>query len=196
MIFFYCADIELRRRIHYYFREENVFVESIGLSELEIAAWGADADAILTVGEVPVGLLSCIDPRLPVVAVGRHPIGDSIYFRDYKDPELLDLLKGFLSRENLAYNDVLFQSGEDVIYLGYALCLTLTERSILDFLLKYPETGFSPDELTHACIGDIHLAKTNIARHVCRINKKARVIGGRDLIECTDHGFYRMAKYI
>lgn len=196
MIVFYCADIGLRQRVHDYFREEDIFLKSIGLSELESAARGDYADAILTVGDIPVGLLTCIDPRVPVVSVGRHPIGDSVFFRDYKDPELLELLKDFSSRESISYNDALFVRGEEVLYLGYALDLTPTERSVLSFLLKYPETAFSADELTQACIGDIHLDKANIVRHIRRINQKARVIGGRDLIYSVERGIYRMAKYI
>ncbi len=197
MILLYCRNIEDRRRIHNYLRDKGVLIEAVPLSEFESATYKADAGAVLLAGSVPPGLVMTIDPRLPVITIGRFPLKGSLCFREYSDPELLQILKD-LSDDSLdfEYNNILFAKGKDVIYLGYRLCLTPSERAILAFLVKHAEKEIAARELSQACLGDIHLPLTNISKHISAINRKAMPIGGRKIIISPSRGNYMIGRYI
>ena len=81
------------------------------------------------------------------------------------------------------------------IYLGYELKLTPTELQILAAILER-EDGVSSQELLDSLLGDRRITCGNIAVHVCNINKKARMIGGRSIVsDVPGHG-YCIAEYL
>ncbi len=197
MILFYCSDIEERRKIHGYFRDKGIFIEAVPLSEFEAATYRMDATAVLLAGNVPPGFMTSFDPSIPVITVGRYQIGHSVWFRDYSDIALFDMLKELSGVDDCyEYNDILFAKGDKIIYLGYPLRLTPSERALLAFLVKNREYDVSARQLTDACLGDIHLHVSNVSKHISAINRKAELIGGRKMIISPLRGHYRINKYI
>jgi len=76
------------------------------------------------------------------------------------------------------YTDETIEICKDgVYYLGYRLSLGKAERAVLDVLLQR-ESGADTFELSDAS----GVSVGNISTTVKTINRKARAIGGRDLI--------------
>lgn len=69
----------------------------------------------------------------------------------------------------------------DVFYLGYPLSLTDTEFAIVRILALLCGNTLNPSQLSEYCSlsGD----KKSIALHIHNINRKARTIGGRNLVK-------------
>lgn len=72
---------------------------------------------------------------------------------------------------------------KDVLYLGYRLKLTECEYKIITAIAA--NESLTAEELA-LVIGLIPSQKSNVAVHVCSINKKASLIGGRKLIVFLD----------
>lgn len=83
-------------------------------------------------------------------------------------------------------------SGE-VYYLGYPLKLTKSECGVLSAVAQ-SENGVGKEELV-AFKRMRKIGSQNAAVHVCRINKKAKEIGGRPLI-LFDEGKYFLNEYM
>lgn len=197
MILLYCYDIDERQRVHNYFRARGLLTEAVAPSELEARSFSSDADAILIVGKAPQGLISRIDPELPIFTVGDDQLEASFHFFDLHAPGLLEMLTAFSSAEAyFSCNDVLFGKQDGVFLLGYDLRLTPTERALLTLLACEYQSSVSTDELVSACLGDCYADRGSISAHISQINKKAINIGGRSLIEASANGFYRIKKYI
>lgn len=197
MILLYCYDIEQRRRLHSYFRDRGVMLEATPPGEYRLRSYAASTDALLIAGNTPPGFTANLNPSVPIVSIGRYPLGESINFREHTDPDLLELLIGYSGGEpGFEYNDVLFAGKSEILFLGYELKLTSTERAILGFLVQECERNVAADEITEVCLGDTHLKESNIAKHISQINRKAREIGGRNMIYSPNPHFYRIKKYI
>ncbi len=69
--------------------------------------------------------------------------------------------------------------GKDFLYLGYPLHLTPKELHIVQALVEFG----SFDAAEHAA---------SVSVHVCAINKKAQIIGGRRLIRTVRGRGYRL----
>ncbi len=197
MIILYCYDIDERQRVHNYFRDLGVMTEAVPPAEIRIRSYSADAEAMLIVGTTPPGFIISLNPELPLFTVGRHQLGDSFHFRDYKDPKLFEMLSAFSSDEPFfTYNDVLFGKLGKVLLLGYDLGLTPTERSILSLLVSESGRLVSAEEILEKCIGDVHGKRSAVSSHISHINKKAMNIGGRRIISSPSSGYYKIKKYI
>lgn len=196
MILLYCFDIDERFRIHDYFREKGIRLESVSPSEFRIRSYALGTDAILIAGNTPYGFISEINPAVPLITIGEYPLGDSINFSNYEDRRLLDLLYSFPDADqSFDYNGVLYSTGKEVIYLGYVLQLTPTEREILGFLVAERDRDVPTKEIAEAC-GDLHLKESTVSRHISSINSKAKTIGGRTVIFSPSNHYYRIKKYI
>lgn len=197
MIAFYCYDVGERQTVHNYFRDRGVTLESVPPAEIGIRSYAADAEAMLIVGNTPPGFILLLNPELTLFTVGRYQLGNSFHFRDYRDPDLLEMLSAFSSDEAyFSYNDVLFGKLGKVLLLGYDLGLTPTERSILSLLVSEAERSVPTEEIIEKCIGDVHGKRSSVSTHISHINKKAMNIGGRRLISSPSSGYYKMKKYI
>lgn len=64
--------------------------------------------------------------------------------------------------------------------LGYMLELTSSEHRILLLLASFPNCIFSTDEICKLCFGGAKASSIKV--HVCNINKKAKALSGRKLI--------------
>lgn len=196
MILLYCFDIDERFRIHDYFRGKGIRLESVSPSEFRIRSYSLGTDAILIAGNTPYGFISEINPAVPLITIGEYPLGDSINFNSYNDQRLLELLSEFPDAdESFNYNGILYTIGKDVIYLGYVLKLTPTERAILGFLVSEKDSGVPTKEIAEAC-GDPHMKESTVSRHISSINSKAKTIGGRTIIFSPSDHCYRILKYI
>lgn len=197
MIIFYCYDVAERQTIHNYFRDRGLTLEAVPPAEVGIRSYAADAEAVLIVGNTPPGLILSLNPELPMFTVGRYQLGNSFHFRDYEDPKLYEMLSAYSSDEAFfSYNEVLFGKLGKVLFLGYDLSLTPTERSILSLLVAEAERSVPAEEIIEKCIGDVHGKKSAVSAHISRINKKAMNIGGRRLISSPSSGYYKIKKYI
>lgn len=197
MILLYCYDIEERRRLHGYFLDHGVMLEATPPGEYRLRSYAASTDALLIAGDTPPGFIAELNPYVQIISIARYPLGDSINFRDYRDPDLLELLSSYSSGSpGFEYNDVLFARNNEVLFLGYELKLTTTERAILRFLVQESGRDVAVDEITESCLGDTHLKESNVATHISQINRKAREIGGRNMISSPSPHFYRIKKYI
>lgn len=80
-------------------------------------------------------------------------------------------------------NDFLIidRENEAVVYLGYPLKLTKREFTVLNLIIDHKE-GISSQELLTAISPKENIGIGNIAVQVFNINKKARKIGGRNII--------------
>lgn len=197
MILLYCFDIEERFRLHGYFREKGIRTVAVPPSEFRIRSYELSTDAILIAGRTPYGFVSNLNPDVPLITVGKYPLGDSVNFRDHNDPRLLELLSSYpQTDESFDYNGILYSSGKEVIYLGYELKLTPTERAILALLVSQSDREVASEEIASACMGDVHSHAATLSKHVSAINAKAKRIGGRMIIYSpTDH-YYKIKKYI
>lgn len=197
MILLYCYDIEERRRLHGYFRDKGIMLEAVPPAEYRIRSYAASTEALLIAGYTPPGFASRLNPFVPLISIGRYSLGDSVNFRDYRDPKLIELLAGYsVGNSGFEYNDVLFARRGEVLFMGYELKLTAAERAILHFLVNESDRDVAVDEITETCLGDTHLKESNAATHVSQINSKARKIGGRNMIFSPSPHFYRIRKYI
>lgn len=197
MIILYCYDIVERQKVHNYFRDRGLAVEASPPGEFRVRSFAADVEALLMIGDVPPGYISTLDPSLPIFTVGRYQLGNSFHFREYTDPRLLQMLSGFSSSDPFfSYNDILFGKVGAVLFLGYDMKLTPTERAILHLLITNADRNVHIDELRGACIGDSYAGNNTVSKHISQINRKAMNIGGRKMIFSPAQGYYRVKKYI
>ena len=93
--------------------------------------------------------------------------------------------------------ELLFLNHEtkEAIYLGYDMGLTASEFRLL-FALYESKRTCTAEELLALLSCKKPLARGNVAVHVCNINKKARWIGGRNLILGEDHQGYRLTEHL
>ena len=197
MILLYCFDIDERARLHSYFGEKSIRLEAVPPSEFRRRSYFLGTDAILIAGKTPCGFIEELNPDVPLITIGKYSLGDSINFRDHKDPRLTDLLSGFPDADlSFDYNGLLYTAGDRVIYLGYELKLTRSEREILGLLVLQRDRNVSTAEIAEVGLGDCHIKGSTVSKHISSINSKAKKIGGRTMIcSPTDH-FYRINKYI
>jgi len=81
-----------------------------------------------------------------------------------------------------------------VYYIGYDMKLTRAEYEILAYLDENDEA--SVEELASRLSWNREIGLGNVAVHVCNINKKAKIIGGRNIIE-SDYGKgYKIGEFI
>ena len=69
----------------------------------------------------------------------------------------------------------------NVFYLGYPLSLTDTEFAILRILTLCCGNTLSPTEILHRCA--LSSSVRSVSLHIHNINRKAREIGGRNLVK-------------
>lgn len=197
MILLYCDDVSKRRSVHNYFRDKGVMIEAVPLNEFAVRSYAYDASALLIVGDVPPGFSAFLCAEVPLISVSKYPVGDSLHFRNYDSPELLDLLLSFSdSAECFEYNRVLKATPRGVTFLGYDFSLTPTERSILAFLVSREGESVTFDEIGEVCLGDIHSKLATVSNHISSINKKSQSIGGRNMIVSPASKCYAINKYI
>ena len=197
MILLYCDDVSKRRSVHNYFRDKGVMIEAVPLNEFAVRSYAYDVSAMLIIGDVPPGFSAFLCAEVPLISVSKYPVGDSLHFRDYDSPELLDLLLSFSdSAECFEYNRVLKATPRGVTFLGYNFSLTRTERSILAFLVSRAGESVTFDEIGEVCLGDIHSKLATVSKHISSINKKAKSIGGRNMIVSPASRCYSINKYI
>lgn len=87
----------------------------------------------------------------------------------------LDILEDIIQYKHLSIVD------KRVIYLGYDLGATKTEREILRALIESRESPLSAEEISKRA--SLEMSKENITYHICSINNKAKLIGNRNLIK-------------
>ena len=197
MIILYCYDIEERIRVHNYFRDLGLSIEASAPREFRLRGFGADAEALLIVGDVPPGYIATLNLQLPLFNVGRYQLGDAIHFRDYTDPRLFEMLSAFSSQDPFfSYNDVLFGKVGKVLFLGYDMKLNSVQRSILNLLVKNKDRSVHSSEIMDVCFGDAYKSNTSLSKEISRINAKAYNIGGRKMICSPARGYYRIKKFI
>lgn len=197
MILLYCYDISKRRTVHNYFREKGVMLEVVPLDEFVVRSYACDISALLIVGEVPPGFSASLCRDVPLISVSKFQIGDSINFRNYESPRLLDILLSFSdSLECFEYNSVLEATPRGAVFLGYKFDITPTERSILALLISRVGDAISSEKIGEICLGDVHAKPATVSKHISSINKKAQNIGGRNMILSPENGYYTMNKYI
>ena len=76
----------------------------------------------------------------------------------------------------------------NVFYLGYPLSLTDTEFAILRILTISCGNTLSPTEISNYCA--LSGSEKSITLHIHNINRKARDIGGRNLVKNTKNEGY------
>lgn len=82
---------------------------------------------------------------------------------------------------------------KDVIYFGAPLHLTKTEAMIVRFLIRcFPNRSPTKDVLRYAYRPSRSPDPSNIRTHVSIINKKARALTGRNLIDLVQREGYRI----
>lgn len=197
MILLYCDNVSKRRCVHNHFRDRGVVIEAAPLNEFVVRSYASNVSAMLIVGDVPPGFTATLCPEVPIISVSKYPIGDSLHFREYDSTDLLELLLSFSdSVDCFDYNGVLKATPREIVFLGYELNLTPTERSILAFLVSRENEGVPYDEIGEACLGDIHAKPATVSKHISSINKKAQNIGGRKMIVSLTDKHYSINKYI
>ena len=77
------------------------------------------------------------------------------------------------------YND---EQNKRVIYLGYDMKLSKTEYIIFNCIYQSGEDFISPEQIINECYTDKKPNVSDIAAHICHINKKADDIGYRPII--------------
>ena len=197
MIILYCNDISKRTEVHNYFRDRGLLIEASVPRDFHIKSFAAYAEALLIVGEVAPGFVATLNPRLPLFNVGRYQLADAFHFREYDDPELLRMLSAFSPQEPFfSYNDVLFGKLGKVLFLGYDMKLSATQRSVLCYLVLNSDRQISCEEILEVCLGDSYKQRSSVSKIVSTINSKAYQIGGRRMICSHERGYYRIEKYI
>jgi len=197
MILLYCDDVSQRRSVHNYFRDRGVMIEAVPLNEFAARSYACDSSALLIVGDVPPGFAAYLCADVPLISVSRYPIGDSVHFREYVAPELLELLLSVSdTAECFEYNGVLKATPRGVTFLGYVFDLTPAERSILALLVSRAGDSVTFEEIGEVCLGDIHIKFATVSKHISSINKKVHSIGGRNMIVSPASKCYAINKYV
>ncbi len=97
--------------------------------------------------------------------------------------------------------DAMFPCGGDcyidtdssnVYYLGYNLNLSGNEFKIFCSIAYNSPEYISAEKILRECFPNKYKTPGNVAVHVCNINRKARVIGGRGLIISKYKSGYRL----
>jgi DNA-binding response OmpR family regulator len=83
----------------------------------------------------------------------------------------------------------------EVIYLGYPLSVTATEKKLLKLFLE-SDGGISSREICEAMGLDPEKSRNAVAVHVCHINNKSLAVGGRRLISDAVMGVYRINEFL
>ena len=82
---------------------------------------------------------------------------------------------------------VVGENKDDVYFLGYKLKLSPSEYKLI---LAIAERGCAHIELLAAAL-ELDIEKRgNVAVHICSVNRKAEIIGGRKLILCKNSEYY------
>ncbi len=198
MICLYCEDPALRAEYHHFYRGCGLIVESVPSGEFIKRSHSAQTDALLIIGQYPIGMTSFLSHRVPLFFVGRQKSRENNSFDTFDSPQLLSLLKQHSSDEEaINHRSLLYISTSGkAYYLGYKLKLTKTEASILYYLTSNFGKDVEIDKLLSVCIGDAHRKPSNIARHISNINRKAREIGERNIIVSIKPKTYRLCEYI
>ena len=83
----------------------------------------------------------------------------------------------------------------EVFYLGYHLKLSKREFMILSRIADKSDEVLGTRELYDDLFAsEKEMILKNITVHICNINRKARVIGGRTLIEFSQSEGYKISK--
>lgn len=197
MILLYCFDLDERIYLHGFFRDKGIRIEAVPPSDFCQRSYYPDTDVILIAGKTPYGFLCEINPDVPIISIAKYPLGNSINFRSHDDPGLAQLLASFSDADtSFDCNGVLYTNGNNVLYLGYLLDLTETERAILAFIASERERTLSAIEIAEVCMGNVHGKAATVAKHISSINAKAKVIGGRQIIRSPEHHCFKLNDYI
>ena len=87
------------------------------------------------------------------------------------------------------------RAAEEVIYLGYRLKLSKREFMILARIADKSDEVLGTRELYEDLFaGEKEMILKNITVHIFNINRKAREIGGRTLIEYSRSGGYKISE--
>ena len=97
-----------------------------------------------------------------------------------------------MKKEELFYID---KAERRAVLLGYIMPLTKSELEILTHINENGDYTRA-DEIMQAVFADKGITRGNTSVHVCAINRKARKISGRDLIECKRYKGYRIVDKI
>ena len=97
-----------------------------------------------------------------------------------------------MKKEELFYID---EAERRAVLLGYIMPLTKSELKILTFI-KENDKYTRADDIMQAVFADKEITRENASVHVCVINRKARRISGRNLIECKRYKGYRIVDKI
>ncbi len=77
-----------------------------------------------------------------------------------------------------------------VRYLGYILPLTATEFEILR-VIALAENGIDKQTVAELVAKRVKMSARSLSVHICSVNKKARGIGGRNLVKmCRSKGYF------
>ena len=83
----------------------------------------------------------------------------------------------------------------EVLYLGYRLALSQKELLILSRIADKGDEVLGTRELYDELFSNEKgVILKNITVHICNINRKAREIGGRTLIEYSSTGGYKISE--
>ena len=95
-----------------------------------------------------------------------------------------------ITQNYIKHNSLYVAENENqVVLLGYELCLTKTEYKILKTLVQNTSAPLSAEQISS--IANLELTKENVAFHVSSINKKAKCIYSRALIKnITKNGYF------
>ncbi len=118
------------------------------------------------------------------------------YNGDYTSSELEELLFDFCSSyRTLNVDKKLFFKEDRVMYLGYRLKLSPNERLILATLAA-TKCYYTNLSLREECLGNKDLSPNNVEQYISRINRKARLIGDRNIIHFDQGKGYCLAEYL
>lgn len=224
MICLFCEDVTARAAYQHYYRNRGILIESPPPMDFIQRTEDEDVDAVLFVGKYDRNLATQIPERVAVFAVCEGAsekmeqnatgnitgdvtgdvtgnaigdvTGDIIFYKSYDDPGLLKALLNISGNYNrYSYRNLLYSNDEKVYFLGYEFDLTPTERAILGYFVRNSQREVGAEELLKFCVGDEYRKRTNVSQHISRINLKAMAAGGRQMIESSNAGSYRLRKY-
>ena len=90
-------------------------------------------------------------------------------------------------RPYLAINE----SAREIRYLGYKLALSAGEYEVIKAVML-SHNGITKMEIAESVRQGVKLSPSSVGVHVCSINKKARKLGGRNLIFCNKDKRYEI----
>lgn len=187
MILLIADDLDARLSYRRYLRRSGFICMAPPPADFEDAVLSSDYSAVLFMPPFPPSLHTMVPDGKLQIAVGRLAYPQAITcFEDPRSKKLIEMLSDIEGIGMPLRAGSLVRIKGRFYIAGYELMLTLSERSVVEYLLSHDVV--TAGKLADVCFDGLYSRfgdrqKRHVAVVVSRVNSKAVAIGGRKMIE-------------